>query len=830
MSERTIMVVDDDPAVLAFYRKILDADRDDDLNLLGTEKTDEGTVQALQGTAFSNASDMLAWYRQALDQQDHSPICVLDIRMPGISGFEAAKRLRAMDPDIELILCSAFSDHSIAEIRRELGNTFHYVRKPFAHEEFHLLLQSLCASWKHKREAEQNARRMSDILGATRAGTWEWSIATGDVILNPRWAEIVGHSLEELYPISIKTWERLCHPDDLAVSDRLIQEHIQGLTNYYDVECRMLHKEGHWVWVHDRGKVIQWDGQGRPVRMSGTHMDITARKRAEEELLGTRQQALEMATQAIQASAAKSEFLANMSHEIRTPLTGVIGMSDLLLDTPLGVDQRNYADIIRSSGRSLLDLINNILDLSKIEAGKLELSESEFDLRQLIEETIDMMAIRAQQKSVELSGIISPSVPKLCLGDGSRLRQILINLVGNAVKFTNQGQVDLEVDLLEEDADTIQLEILVKDTGIGIPREKLESIFDPFTQADGSTARRFGGTGLGLTISRNLVQLMGGGLSVESREGDGSTFRIRLGLRKCLQPTEGLPLGDARLLKGSKILVLDPNLGSSRMASILLSALGAQCTCLRDPDEALACLKEAAANGVPFDVAILERILPHGADGIQLGKDIQGMLGSESPHLILMTSIGQKSDLELAQGAGFHGYLTKPLRRSRLKECLESVLRTDSRNLVRETENSPASPIHGKDLRILLAEDNPVNQMLIVKFLEKLGYRADAVDNGALAVQSLQEKHYDLVLMDCQMPVMDGLSATRLIRDPSSRVLNPFVPILALTANVFAEELELCFAAGMNDHLAKPLQIDELKRKLEHWLEPESSVDAFLME
>ena len=818
-----IMLVDDDPAILAYYRKILDSTEGDELDLLG--ETRDRPALELHHKAFSDAHSMLTWYGQSLADGQKCPLAVLDIRMPGLSGFEAAKKLRSMDPEIELVLCSAFSDHTIGEIRKSLGNTFHYVRKPFAHEEFHLLLQSLCTSWKHKQDVAQGKRHLADVIEAMQAGTWEWNVQTGETLFNERWAEILGYRLEELQPVSIGTWTQLCHPDDLAESDRLLKSHFLKETTHYDFECRMAHKDGHWAWVHDRGKVIEWDRQGQPLRMSGTHLDITERKQAQILLEESRMRDAELAQQAIQSNVAKTEFLANMSHEIRTPLTGVLGMADLLLETPLDSEQKSFADIIHSSGTTLLDLVNNILDLSKIEAGKLEIDEHEFDLRSLIEETIDTLAVKAQQKNLELTGIVSPVVPSRLQGDAGRLRQILTNLLGNAVKFTERGTIDLEIDCLEDAETSCRLEVLVRDTGIGIPPDTLVQISEPFAQASSATSRHYGGTGLGLTISRTLVKLMGGSVQAESYQGVGTLFRIDLEFKKLPPLAKPLFPASPAILEGRKILILDPNLGNCRQASILLSGLGVRCTTVRDSDEALDLLREAASVGEPFDMVISERVLLGGTDGLSLGRSIHASLDMGAPRLVMMTSLGQRGDVKLAKEAGFCGYLTKPLRSSRLRECLESILSKSPDDL-----ESSLAPRHGmesmhRSSKILLAEDNPTNRALVIRILQKLGHHVDSVGNGEDAVKALRRESYDLVLMDCQMPVMDGLAATRLIRSPASGVLRHDIPVIALTADVFAQEREQCRMAGMDDHLAKPLHLDELRRTLHRWLDPDSCSD-----
>jgi PAS domain S-box-containing protein len=526
------------------------------------------------------------------------------------------------------------------------------------------------------KESYEAHQRLSGIIEGTNAGTWEWNVQTGETVFNERWAEMIGYSLEELAPLSIETWMRIAHSHDIEVGGTLLQKHFNGELDYYELDVRMMHKSGHWIWVLNRGKVTRWAEDGKPLLMQGTHQDITERKRIEKEL----QHARDLAEA---ANLAKSEFLATMSHEIRTPMNGIIGMTGLLLETGLTHEQREYTGIVKKSGDNLLSLINDILDFSKIEARKLDMEMIDFDLRITVEDTADMLAGRAIDAGLKLICRIEADVPTYLKGDPGRLRQVITNLAGNAIKFTPHGEVVISASLTSDQGGSVLILFEVRDTGIGIPPSRCAAVFEPFTQADGSTTRKYGGTGLGLAICKQLVELMGGEIGVKSAEGQGSTFWFTARFEKQIGQT-------------SKILEI-----------------------------------------------------PEGSRG----------------------------------------------------------------TVTRHTESEFAE----RGVRILLAEDNIINQKVAQNILGKLGYRADLVANGFEAVRALEMIGYDIVLMDCQMPEMDGFEATAVIRDLQSKVLNHNVPIIAMTANAMKGDREKCLEVGMDDYLAKPVKKDELAKVVERW-------------
>ena len=675
-------------------------------------------------------------------------------------------------------------------------------------------------------ELQRSEALMRGLFELSPVGIALNDFSTGDFLqVNHSLLTSTGYSQEEF--IKCSYWD--ITPEKYKDQEARQLESLRSTGQYGPYEKEYIHKDGHHYPVLLNGILIQ-DPASKKELIWSIVEDITERKKVENELINAKNMAEE-------AARAKSEFLASMSHEIRTPMNGVLGMLSLLQNTQLSEDQQHRLTLAQTSAQSLLTLINGILDFSKVDAGKMELEILDFNLRSMLGELAEAMALQAQEKNLELILDTTGIEHSMVKGDPGRLRQILTNLIGNAIKFTSQGEIVIHMNMQAVSDQQWQLNCSIRDTGIGIPPEKIPKLFESFSQVDSSTTRKYGGTGLGLAIVKKLCELMGGNVSVSSEPGKGSCFEINVRLQKSEQSQQVLPSVDMQLLN---LLVVDDNTTNREVLCSQLQHWGATVIEAESSSRALSiCEQQSQKKDQPFfDIAFLDMQMPD-MDGAELGKILKADPRFSSMKLIMMTSMGIKGDANYYSELGFSGYFPKPTTTSDLFKALSVV--AEGGNALQQAEplvthHYLKSLIHGDEkkltknqqdwpdnTRILLVEDNLVNQMVAMGILNEFGLQADIAENGLEALQSLQQasadkKPYTLLLMDCQMPEMDGYEASRQVRMGKAGARNKTVPIIAMTANVMKGDREQCLQAGMSDYLSKPIEPEQLLDKLQQWL------------
>jgi PAS domain S-box-containing protein len=747
-------------------------------------------------------------------------VILLDVCMPDMDGFETAAliRQRRQSEMTPIIFITAFSSDEIMSSDLYAEGAVDFIFAPVPPAELRAKVSVFANLFLRAEELAARARQVQESADQLRLltdsapiGIFQTDADNRYIYVNPRWSEITGMASGEAVG---RRWDAILGPADRAV---LAAEMTDGRS--HDAElCRRFQLEG----PAGRPSVVLvtarpmpgGDGEGI-AGWVGTLADVTAEAGAEAAMAAARDEATE-------ASRLKSDFLANMSHEIRTPMNAIIGMTDLLLETRLDTGQRDYAQTVRNSSEALLAILNDILDFSRIEAGRLLIEEIEFSLHKTVGDVVDLLAGPAQAKGLELAAIVEQSVPAAIVGDPGRVRQVLTNLIGNAIKFTQAGEVVVRVTATDFDGGEAVLRFEVSDTGDGIPADKLGIVFQPFVQADTSTSRKYGGTGLGLSISGQLVALMGGDCGVSSTLGVGSEFWFTVSVRTDGERRPGeAPAPDADLV-GVTALVVDDSGAQRRVLSGYLTGWGMDVSTANSGGEGLAAMRAAAGEDRPFAVVLLDRFMP-GMDGLEL-KDAILADPALTSRMVLVTGLGRDGRHDSTERSGLSATLSKPVHPENLQECLRVALGLGpAGNAPLEAADRgrsvTAPPKRG---RLLLAEDNVINQKVAVAMLSSAGYVVDVVDDGAAAVEAVAAHRYDAILMDCQMPVVNGYEATIAIR--AQEGTGRRTPIIALTASARREDRDRCLAVGMDSYLAKPVSKDALVALVASWAKRELTV------
>ena len=759
------------------------------------------SVLAPLGYSIVEADSGFAALRCVMDQD--FAVILLDVRMPIMDGFETASliRERRQSEMTAIIFITAYAKSDIVESDLYAEGAVDFIFAPVAPEELRAKVRVFARLFvraedlaRRAAEVQASAERLNLLTDAAPIGIFQTDEHNRYVYTNPKWSEISGVAAEDAVG---RRWDIIVETKERArVNAELLRGSGSELGHRFELGRPGSHSRVGLV----TSKALT-DKDGGIAGWVGTLANVTLEAQTQAALSAARDDATE-------ASQLKSDFLANMSHEIRTPMNGVMGMTDILLETGLDARQRDYAETIRHSGKALLTVVDDILDFSKVEAGMLELEQVEFSPRGIAEDVVDLLATSAQVKSVELVTASERSLSTVVRGDAGRVRQVLTNLVGNAIKFTQAGEVVVRISEAADAGDDAVIRFEVSDTGDGIPAEKLDLIFDPFVQVDTSTSRKHAGTGLGLAISARLIALMGGECGVTSTLGEKSTFWFTIRVeRVAWQEAPNQVSPDARLA-GVTALIVDDNDTQRAVLSESLSDWGMEVATADSGQSALATLRTAAEGGRPFEIALLDRFMPE-MDGLELKSAIVAD-PALAARLVLMTDLGQEHEHGTPAESGVAAALSKPIHRAELQRCLRLALGLPLADgaAADPTTSSASRPNDAETGRLLLVEDNLINQKVAVAMLSSAGYQVDAVLNGAEAVQAVADRSYDAILMDCQMPELNGYEATARIR--AQQVGATRTPIIAMTAGASPEDRKRCLAAGMDGYLAKPFSKDAL--------------------